>query len=444
MITSKDTAKLSDRLAEELQQYIGSFLEQLDVLLDKRLVRTLLQTMIAIIQHRHRACGLLLSELGAYILSPSQAPAGTKRLSRLLRSSKWSHHIIERYLWRCSKERLEALEQKGDQALLLWDESVLEKPESIALEGLCAVRSSKARRLKRIKPGYFNPPGGRPVFVPGLNWMGLVLVGMRGRMTLAALRWWTSRGERKEEKRDVALALLKKAHMAWGRRLWHIFDRGYAGSPWLGQLLKYQVRFVLRWPSRYKLIDEQGQLRNAWKIARGKRSWGKRKVWDARKRCWRNTGIIAFAVRHEHYDEPLYLVISRPGKGRKPWYLLTSEPVHNEKQAWRIVFAYARRWQVEMAWRYSKSELAMQSPRLWFWDNRLKLLMIVALVYAFLLWMLRPAMDELRTQLLRAWCHRTGKRSRDCSTPLYRIRLALSRLWVTHPPNLAFPFQNSG
>jgi hypothetical protein len=35
---------------------------------------------------------------------------------------------------------LAELEQEGETALLLWDESVLEKPESIKLEGLCAVR----------------------------------------------------------------------------------------------------------------------------------------------------------------------------------------------------------------------------------------------------------------------------------------------------------------
>jgi len=38
------------------------------------------------------------------------------------------------------------LEQAGEEALVLWDECVLEKPASIQLEGLCAVRSSKARR----------------------------------------------------------------------------------------------------------------------------------------------------------------------------------------------------------------------------------------------------------------------------------------------------------
>ena len=81
----------------------------------------------------------------------------------------------------------------GGTALTLWDESVLEKSESIALEGLGPVRSSKAARLKRIKPGYYHPPGGPPVFVPGLQWIAIMVAGYSGPPTLAAMRWWTRR-----------------------------------------------------------------------------------------------------------------------------------------------------------------------------------------------------------------------------------------------------------
>ncbi len=59
----------------------------------------------------------------------------------------------------------------------------------------------------------------------------------------------------------------------------------------------------------------------------------------------------------------LTLVVSRPGKGRKPWYLLTNEPIQTVEDAWRIVLAYNRRWQVELSIRYRKSELAFESPR---------------------------------------------------------------------------------
>ena len=95
--------------------------------------------------------------------------------------------------------------------------------------------------------------------------------------------------------------------------------------------------------------------------------------------------------------------------------------------------AYGRRWQIEMTWRYSKSELAMESPRLWFWENRAKLLLMVSLAYAFLLSLLDPLLREPRAWLLSHWCHRTGKRSQKTLAPLYRLRSALSALWLAHP-----------
>jgi hypothetical protein len=47
-----------------------------------------------------------------------------------------------------------------------------EKPESLAPEDLCAVRSSKAKRLTPIKAGYYTPRG-RPIFVAGMHWLAL-------------------------------------------------------------------------------------------------------------------------------------------------------------------------------------------------------------------------------------------------------------------------------
>ena len=172
-----------------MQSFIGPLVEWLDQQVDRRMVRTLFLALVAIVGLRNSRSGLLLSELGAHVLSPAQAPAGTKRLSNLLRSSKWSHSLPERFLWHRADQKLAHLEERGELALAIWDESVLEKPESIALEGLCPVRSSKAARLKRIKPGYYNPPGGPPVFVPGLQWLTVMVAGMHGPPVLAAMRW---------------------------------------------------------------------------------------------------------------------------------------------------------------------------------------------------------------------------------------------------------------
>jgi hypothetical protein len=313
-------------------------------------------------------------------------------------------------------------------ALVIWDESVIEKAESIALEGLCAVRSSRAARLKRIKKGYYNPPGGRPIFVPGMQWMTLVVAGMSGAPVVAAMQWWTTRGKFASEKRPTAVQLLQRCAYAWKQQVIHVWDRGFANGPWLGQAFRFQVRFVVRWKTKQHLVDAKSK-RAAWKITRGKRSLQHRLIWDTRRRCWRKIGILYVPVTHPDYpDQPLFLVVSRPGKGRKPWYLLTNLALQSADDAWQVVFAYARRWQIEMTYRYAKTELAMESPRLWSWHNRLKLMMMVALVYAFLLSLLQSQLQSLRQWLLRHWCHRTGKRYREVTIPLYRLRSAISRL----------------
>src|SRR5262245_10293809 len=84
----------SAELAERLRGFVGPLLEELDKALDKRLVRTFEKTLQAVVKFRHSSHGLLLSELGGYMTSPEQAPAGTKRLSNLLRSQKWDAKLI--------------------------------------------------------------------------------------------------------------------------------------------------------------------------------------------------------------------------------------------------------------------------------------------------------------------------------------------------------------
>ncbi len=146
-------------LRQRLHPLLAPLRERLDAPIDARWVRTLLSAIALILLFRHRHHRLLLSEWGGYLLVPQQAPAATKRLSNLLCSPPRTSEIIAHFLWQGAQLRRQEWAEGGEEALLLWDESV---PQSLAAEGLCAVGSSKAARRKPSQPGYYHPPGGQP------------------------------------------------------------------------------------------------------------------------------------------------------------------------------------------------------------------------------------------------------------------------------------------
>src|SRR5437016_7977348 len=104
--------QMAQGLAEQLALFLFPVLVTLDQLLDKRLVRTFLQTIQVILAYRDRVGGLLLSELGGYLLSPDQAPAGTKRLSNLLHSPKWKAQVVEEDLWQRADQQVQHFQEQ--------------------------------------------------------------------------------------------------------------------------------------------------------------------------------------------------------------------------------------------------------------------------------------------------------------------------------------------
>jgi hypothetical protein len=441
----QDDRPLARHMHARLVQFLRPVLVRLAQQLDIRLVQTALELVQVILTHRHRAMGLLLSELGGYLLGPDQAPAGTKRISNLVHADQWSADTINAVLWQQASQRVQALQDAGDTVLVAWDGSVWEKPESQANADWCAVRSAKGRRLARRRKGFSLPPSGPPILVPGLHWDGIAVLGHDGAPTLAHMEWWTTRGEHATTGREVDQALLTRCAAAWGASVRHLWDRGYAGSPWVQAAIATRVSFVVRWKKGNKLLDNWGAERKAWEIARGKRSLSYRMLRDTRSKELSKVGVVAIPVTLVDHPQPLWLVVARLGKGREPWYLLTADRIRTAEDAWTVVLAYVRRWQIELVWRYSKSELAFESLRVVDWEVRRKLLLLATLAYAFLLQLLDRSWDDLRAFLLRNWCHRTGRRYRGVAAPLYRLRSALSRLWQTAPPpGQHQPLLNSG
>jgi len=439
----QDPQKTGQEIAHMLETYLSPLLFVLDRLLDKRLVRTLVQVCVAIIRFRNNKQGLLLSELGSYLTGYQgeavNAPAGTKRISNLLRSLKWSVLQIDRYLLDEAGKEVKKLREQGKRILCIWDGSVLEKPESCKIEGLCPVVSSKAKRLHRSRKGLvFNFPPKKAITVTGMQWTGALITGMEGMIRVALMSWWTTKGDYATNLREQEEALLRKCVRQWGDILLHIFDRGYASGPWIQVLQSLRVKFVIRWKKGHFFFNMNGEKKKLWQIGQGKKYLAHKQIHDLHTGEKMPCDLWWAPVWHAAYTYQLYIVKVRVKK--KVWYLITNEQIITENQAWEIFFAYRRRWQIETSFRYGKCELAMESPRLWSFENRLKLLGIVTLVYTFLLYLLEPTYRNLVQSVLRFKCHRTGKRCREVIAPLYRLRWAISRLWNDSHPVLGSLF----
>lgn len=294
--------------AEQLETYLTPYSERLDAYLDRRVVGNVTATVAGIVQTRSE---LTMSELGSAICRLAHAEAGIQRLQRALHHQGWESKVLEEVLWEQAEYRRKEMEQQRETPLCIWDSSVLEKPESTKLEGLGAVHSSRVRRLARTRPGVFNRPS-IPVSVRGFEWESLLLVGKAGRPQVVAMAWWGREKGVLGQQQQQQQRLLSQAARLWGRKVRHVFDRGYGHGPWLRLLCRQQVRFVVRWKKGNKLLNAAGQERKAWEIARGKRSWGERKLlWDTHWRVYRSTAVLALPVRHAEYQGRLWLVVVR-------------------------------------------------------------------------------------------------------------------------------------
>lgn len=430
-----EPAALSQEMTQRLQAFLAPLLLLLDQRMDVRLVRTFAATVVNLVRQRNRGLSLLLTELGELLLDGAHAPAGVKRLGRLLASPNWQAPVVDTWLVDQATAAIAREEEHTQPAFAILDGSVVEKPAAKRLAGLTKVRSAQARRLQRAGGG---PPPPRPALVPGFGWAAVVVTGLTGTLTLARLRWFSPTspegGQRQgEAERVTVLPFL----LLWSQRVVWLVDRGFGNAAFLGAVFA-RVRFIARWRQDYHLRERTtGEVAKASVLSRRVRSQWTRQVWDPwTKQTW-TLGIVSLPVALPEDERPLWLVVARRKGKNQTFWLLTTEDASTEQGATLVVQAYARRWQVEWAFRFQKSELGIGSVQVASWLYREKLWRIAALVHAFLLFLLVVLAPAGLAQVLR-WCHRTGQRARAVSAPLYRLRHALANLWNKHPPSLAW------
>jgi hypothetical protein len=193
------------------------------------------------------------------------------------------------------------------------------------------------------------------------EWESLLVVGQGGKPQVAAMRWWGRVKGVAGEQCAAAARIVRPGDVAMGAAGAPCRAiEGMAPVPGPAHLSRSQMRFVVRWKKGNKLL-----------------------------------GIGS-----------------------------TNDPVETEKQAWEIVFSYARRRIIEESFRFQKTESLIESLRLQGWEPRRKLLLLLTLAYGFLLSALTPSSFLARSRLLVRWGQRADWRQWRAKRPLYRLRWA--------------------
>ncbi len=384
---------------------------------------------------------MLLTELGEALTDGAHAPAGVKRLERLLASDKWDAADVDEHLLVQADAAVERAEARDQVAFVDLDGSEVEKPFARKLEGLTKVRSAVAAQLQRASGG---PPPTIPTCVPGFHWLAAVVTGRTGPATIARFRFSSAQApaavaERQgEAEKALALPLVAR----WGSKVIWLVDRGFGNHPFLSGVLGL-ARYVARWRRDYQLRNRlTGEVAKASAL-----TWRRHSHWTMQLRdpqsgeLW-TVGVVSLPVSLPDDPRPLWLVAARrkdeTGKKRSTIWVLTTEDASTEKGATFVLGAYTRRWQIEWLFRFAKSELGIASIRVEVWKYREKLWRLVELAYAFRVSLLVLLAPSQLADLLH-WCHRTGEQARSAAVPLSRLRHALANLWTLHCPTLAWP-----
>lgn len=415
MKTIATALALQAQLHNHTRTCLGSFFQSLDDCIDARLSRTanLLLSLLCSAHQPQLTLTHLAAQLACFEIT---AQAWVKRLDNFLKSQKWNASIIDAQLLQHADEFVDFAEQSQKDCLLLWDDSVFEKPGTEQDPNLCSVHSTKVSYITRPRPGFISKLYWTSI--PGLKVSGMVMATSK-RSRIAHVRLWSSRGEEATDKKTVDAQMLELASQRWGQRVTHVFDRGYYGWPWLEQLLAQQVNFIVRWRSKYHLQAEQTDAKPAYHLVSGR----KRTiiyVRDAKLRKRKRRKIVWRQVYHpKQPDVPLYLVVCSDGK-RTPWYLLTNKVIETKEDARTIILSYSRRWEIEQVFRRNKTSQQSQSIQLRNKDKREKMYKLTLLAQNEILALNEN--KEVVKELLGQMCPRRGKRlNEEIKVPFERI-----------------------
>ena len=154
-------------------------------------------------------------------------------------------------------------------------------------------------------------PALRPIRVRGMEWTGTIITGLEGIPKLAVMRWWTTKGDYAEKRRQKEEEVLRVLVRTWGTLLTFVFDRRYASGPWLQVLERFRVRFIIRWIKKHIFYDQEGREKKLWEIGRGKKYRAHKLIRESSPGLKLACDLWWAPVRHPNYTQQLYLIKAR-------------------------------------------------------------------------------------------------------------------------------------
>jgi hypothetical protein len=402
--------ELTARFAAE----IAPLLTQLGTAMERRLVRSVREALVAILVHPRPSQALMLTTFAEQSPHRPRLLHTVKRFYRLLHHPNFSAQTVERWLLQRGCQGWDP----GADELVLIDGSELIKPYGVRMEYLARVPNPLSKQGgSKTMPGYWLLAAVRTTLTKGMA----QILGWQ----LYSTRQPGCRSENRttEQFLDHLLARV-------GRQAVLVMDRGFGRFALLGHLAAQQARFVVRLTAKRDFgVDDEGMIHLALLAYRLPLVY-ERVVYDPLQK---QEVLARYGFRRVHragIAGELTLVVQWLADIEEPWLLLTNEPVHREADAWRIVQIYWRRMEVEQTFRFLKSEVGLDSFRVREFAAIERMVALGMVIYAFLIALLHTGGTLVSTlcQLTR-WLGLKGEKE-----TAYKLRWGINRLLTCLPP----------
>lgn len=257
--------------------------------------------------------------------------------------------------------------------LIAMDLTSLEKPYTVASEGICLVE-------KNDKSGEVNGY----MLITGLALGGVGMANNEGKKGLAYFKVFSHQLELMSQNAERALGIKAIKNLFKGKRLRFVSDRGFDDKKAFVEFMGEEGdEFIVR-VYQHRLIKVDGEERKLLGYARSLECCSSFRTELRIKRRRQKVTVDLSIGSFEYEGMKLWVVRSVVRGFKEEWILITNVPVVNLDVALEIWRNYARRWGIEDFYKFAKDNLNLEVFQVAKMEKIRKVLSWVAVAAAFL------------------------------------------------------------